>query len=100
MTAPVAALLPVSPRPLAGEALSSWVARVAARYDLGASTFLRQVLRDDGVDPDTGQARQQMRWLDALPWPAAEMALAQATRLDRMAIRAPGNGRDLPVLQP
>lgn len=84
---PTVASLPVSPRPLPGEALSSWIARVAARYDLGAAVFLRQVLRDDGVDPDTEEAGRQARRLDALPWPAAEMALAQATRLDRMEIR-------------
>lgn len=94
--APTVALLPVSPRPLPGEALSSWIARVAARYDLGAAVFLRQVLRDDGVDSDTEEAGRQARRLDALPWPAAEVALARATRLDRMVVRPvhhPGDAR-------
>ena len=40
--------LPVSPRPLPGEALSSWVARVAARYGVASHRFMASLLPDAG----------------------------------------------------
>jgi hypothetical protein len=36
--------LPLAPRPYAGEAVSSWVRRIAARYDIGADDLLTHVL--------------------------------------------------------
>jgi hypothetical protein len=36
--------LPMAPRPYPGEAISSWVHRIAARYDIGADDFVRHML--------------------------------------------------------
>ena len=37
--------LPLAPRPYAGEALSSWVRRIAARYDVAGDNLLTHVLQ-------------------------------------------------------
>lgn len=42
--------LPVSPRPVPGEALSSWVARVGARYGITSHRFMASLLPDAGWD--------------------------------------------------
>ena len=53
--------LPLHPRPLPYEALSSWVDRLAAAYDLERYEFLRAMF---GVDPSPDTA-------DSGWWPAA-----------------------------
>jgi hypothetical protein len=45
--------LPLHPRPLPHEALSSWVDRLAAAYGLGRRGFLRAAF---GADPAQGDA--------------------------------------------
>ncbi len=73
--------LPLHPRPLPHEALSSWVGRLAAAYDMEPSVFLRRAL---GADPAPDD-----RALDtgARP-PSVAMVLAERTGVPTKRIRA------------
>ena len=78
----VTRLLPVAPRPLPGEAVLSWVRRVAARYDLTASELVA-LLR-------TGAGSVFVSRVACLNWQAdaeLEALLASAARLDAARIR-------------
>jgi hypothetical protein len=77
------AILPVAPRPFPNEAPSSWLARVAARYDLSTDAFVLSLLGD----PESGLEDASFAWFDHCSWPAAEAALEKAMRLPRLAIR-------------
>lgn len=84
MTRPMAVprLIPLAPRPFSGESMRSWIARVAARYDL-ASPELVARLRD-GPEVDVSR-------LSAIDWQedaALDHLLAQVVRLDEARIRA------------
>ncbi|MBW4092375.1 MAG: hypothetical protein HIU82_14900 [Proteobacteria bacterium] len=67
--------LPLAPRPYAGEALSSWVRRIAARYDIRADDLLTHVL--DWRRSTVGAASR----LDYQADPELEAALAAAARV-------------------
>ncbi|HTI84261.1 MAG TPA: TniQ family protein [Acetobacteraceae bacterium] len=78
----VTRLLPVAPRPLPGEAVLSWVRRVAARYDLTASDLVA-LLR-------TGAGSVFVSRVACLNWQAdgeLDALLSSATRLDAARIR-------------
>ncbi len=67
--------LPLAPPLRPDEALSSWVARIAARYDLSAHGLVRHLLtRADDV-------AEMLRCLDYRPIAPLEAALAEATGL-------------------
>jgi hypothetical protein len=64
--------LPLAPPLLPDEALSSWVARIAARYDLSANALARHVLPGDpSVDG-------MLRHIDERPCPPLELVFAGA----------------------
>ena len=65
--------LPVVPPPLPDEALSSWIARNAARYDLSADALVRHLLPNE---PSSGGV---VHAIDDKPVPQLEAALAEAT---------------------
>jgi hypothetical protein len=44
--------MPLAPRPQPGEAISSWMRRIAARYDLTGDDLAAFILRKDGSDLD------------------------------------------------
>jgi hypothetical protein len=67
--------LPLAPRPFAGEAVSSWVRRIAARYDIGADNLLTHVL--DWRRSTVGAASR----LDYQADPALEAVLETAPRV-------------------
>ena len=68
--------LPIVPDPFRGEALSSWLARLAARYDLRANDILHHV----------GVGQSAYRDLDWLMVPHVDRALAQATGISTSRI--------------
>ncbi len=70
--------LPLAPRPFPGEAPSSWLARVGARYNLSGDELLVALL--DQAEAE-GEQNARARCLDARPWPEAERAVAAATRM-------------------
>ena len=79
--------LPVAPPPLPDEALSSWIARVAARYDLSADALVRHLL------PNAPSSNGLARAIDDEPVPQLEAALATAAGqlgMDFAAHRFPG----------
>jgi hypothetical protein len=69
--------LPIAPQPQPDEALSSWIARIAARYDLAADDLVRYLLP---YETDVSGIAQ---WIDVCPWPLLEDALAAATNRPR-----------------
>ena len=74
--------LPLAPRPMPGEALLSWVARIAARYDLSLSELIACLRGGVGV---------HSAWIAELDWQEdieLEGLLTRATCLDRSEIRA------------
>lgn len=74
------ALLPLVPRPHDGEALSSWIGRIGARYDIAADDLLAHV---------TGWRRSTVGAADRLDHhedPELEAALAQAASVARGTI--------------
>lgn len=76
--------LPLAPRPLPGEAISSWAARIAARYDLSATEL-------DACLPGSragGAGHGTMRWLDHRADPGLEAALAAAAQIAPERLRA------------
>lgn len=78
---------PLAPPLLPDEALSSWVARIAARYDLSATALARHWLPSE---PGVGG---MARWIDDRPCPRLEAALAEAAGqpgMDFAARRFPG----------
>ena len=74
--------LPLAPRPHPGEAISSWMGRVAARYDLTADDLASHVLarRPVGI--------QRVEHLDHRADVELELALATATQMTPDRIRA------------
>ena len=81
------ARLPLAPPPLPDEALSSWIARIAARYDLSADALVRHLLLGG---PNVGG---MVRTIDDRPCPQLEVALAEAAgqpEMDFAARRLPG----------
>ena len=73
--------LPLAPRPYPGEAISSWVRRIAARYDIGADDLVAHML---GYRPfGFGRAERLNHRVDAL----LEDALAAATRVEAATIK-------------
>ena len=74
--------LPLAPRPHHGEAISSWMARVAARYDLTADHLASHVLarRPVGI--------HRVEHLDHRADAELELALATASRMTPDRIRA------------
>lgn len=74
--------LPLAPRPMPGEAVLSWVRRLAARYDLEPAALVADLRGGEGVPA----------WrLSSLDWRAdaeLEHLLAQAARLDACRIAA------------
>lgn len=75
--------LPVAPRPLPGEALSSWVSRFAARYGLELDRFMAALV--PGVN--WTEAGGAMRLLDRGPTPpGTDAALAMAANLPLEAV--------------
>ncbi len=73
--------LPLAPRPHDDEALSSWVLRLAARYDLAAGDFIRYLLGGRRIAPGP------LGRLDYLADAKVEAALAAAARIDVARIR-------------
>jgi len=79
--------LPLAPPLHPEEALSSWIARLAARYDLSADNLVRHLLPNE---PSLGGIA---RWIDDRPYPQLEAALAEAAGqpgMDFTACRLPG----------
>jgi len=79
--------LPLAPPLLPDEALSSWIARLAARYDLSANTLVRHLL------PNEQRLGGVARWIDDRSFPHLEAALAEASGqlgIDFAACRLPG----------
>ena len=79
--------LPLAPPPLPDEALSSWIARVASRYDISPYALAKHVLpQEDGYG-------EMLRCIDGRPAPPLEAALVAATgysTMQFMARRLPG----------
>lgn len=95
-----AALLPLAPRPFPGEAPSSWLDRVAARYGLSGDGLLAALLDRPRADPVWGSSARR---LDVRPWPEAERAVAAATRLrpgEVAALRLGPGARGREILWP
>jgi len=78
----------VAPRSLPGEALSSWLARFGARYDLSGPGLAMALLRGTERDADDAALHHHLRRLDAAAWPALDRVLASAARLDLSAVEA------------
>ena len=76
-----AAPLPLAPRPHADEALSSWVRRIAARYDLGPDNLVRHVLGRRSL------ALGRVERLDSRVDPELEGALVRAAGIDLARIQ-------------
>lgn len=79
-------VLPLAPRPMEDELLSSWLSRVACRYDLDGGA-LRDILTTPG---DDAEAMPTMNGLDYRPAHKEIAALASAARLpvERLSILA------------
>lgn len=79
-------VLPLAPRPMKDELLSSWLSRVACRYDLDGGT-LRGLLATPG---DDAEVMPTMNGLDYRPAHEEITALASAARLpvERLSILA------------
>ncbi len=75
--------LPLAPRPLPGEAVLSWVRRVAARYDLDAPGLIAAA-----GPPGVAVHRSRIGWLDWGGDASLDVLLAAATRLDAGRIAA------------
>lgn len=76
----ISAPLPLAPRPHPGEAVSSWIRRIAARYDIGADALVEHVLDRPGVAVGVAST------LDYRAVPDLEAALANATRVSSATI--------------
>jgi hypothetical protein len=74
--------LPLAPRPYAGEAPSSWVKRVAARYDIAAHHLVSHLL--DGYRVSVGRTER----LDHRADVTLEVALGKAKRFDLKRIES------------
>lgn len=73
----------VAPPPQEGEALSSWVHRLAARYDMTLLAFIEALnVAAPGLHAGTEDD------LDTRPWPGLDAALARATRRDPAEVAA------------
>ncbi len=81
------ARLPLAPPALPGEALSSWIGRIAARYDISGDELVRYLL------PHEGSLGDIARSIDERAEPQLEAVLAAATGqhgTDFAALRFPG----------
>ena len=81
------ARLPLAPPALPGEALSSWIARIAARYDISGDELVRYLL------PDERSLGGIARLIDERADPQLEAALTDAAGqpgMDFAAQRCPG----------
>jgi hypothetical protein len=67
------AFLPLAPPAMPDEAPSSWLARIAARYDVSAEGLVRHLLPNEPDAPGT------IRRVDHVVVPALEAALGEAT---------------------
>ncbi len=76
----ISAPLPIAPRPHPGEAVSSWVRRIGARYDILADNLVEHVL------DRPGRAVGVASTLDYRAAPDVEAALANATRISPAAV--------------
>ncbi len=70
--------LPLAPPPLPEEALSSWIARIAARCDMSADDLVRCLM------PNRLNLGSVARWIDYAPDPQLEAALAEAAGQPRI----------------
>jgi hypothetical protein len=73
---------------LPNESLSSWLARLAARYDLSASGLATALLRGHERDADDAAIHHYLRHLDLVACPAFDRVLACAAQLDLPAVQA------------
>ena len=73
--------LPLAPRPYPDEALSSWVKRIASRYDFGGDDLVRHVLGHGSF------SLVRLGRLDACTDPELETALADAGQIDLRRVR-------------
>lgn len=64
--------LPLAPPPLPNEAISSWIARIAARYDLSTAAFVPNLL------PNEADNAEMAWWIDVCACKLLEDALAVA----------------------
>jgi|SRR5271165_760295 len=69
------ARLPIAPPVWPDELLSSWIGRIAARYDLTADALIGHLL------PSQPNAAEMGRWIDICPCPPLEDALTAATSM-------------------
>jgi hypothetical protein len=74
--------MPLAPRPFPGEAMRSWIGRVAARYDLSPAMFVAGLRDGDGV------SAARLTSMERRPDPDLEHLLASAARLDVSRIGA------------
>jgi len=74
--------LPLAPRPNPGEAITSWVGRIAARYDIMAHDLVRHVLGRRSVSMD------RVERLDYQADQELEAALAAAARVSPARVKA------------
>ena len=74
--------LSIAPRPNRGEAITSWVSRTAARYDLTAMEFVRYVLGHRLISPG------RLERIDYKADEELETALAAAASLSPARVRA------------
>jgi hypothetical protein len=74
--------LPLAPRPFTGESVRSWIARVAARYDLGAEALVQYLCEGHHV---TAARLAAIDWIEDSD---IECLFARATQYDRAAIAA------------
>lgn len=72
--------LPIAPPPRPDESQSSWIARIAARYDLAAGDLVQHLL------PNETDVSGMAQWIDVCPWPPLEDALAAATHVPRAQV--------------
>ena len=74
--------LPLAPPPLPDEAISSWIARIASRYDLSPYALAKHLLpREDGYG-------EMLRWIDVRSAAPLEAAFAAATRRSKAEFEA------------
>jgi TniQ len=74
----------VAPRPIMGEAMSSWVRRLAGRYEISSPVFVDALC--DGTDQRCWGCLDDI--LDTNAWPELDKDLAEAARLDTAEIAA------------
>ena len=78
----------VAPRPIMGEAMSSWVRRLAGRYEISSPVFVDALC--DGTDQRCWGYLDDI--LDTNAWPELDKDLAEAARLYTAEIADPEHG--------